>query len=69
MNLFQNNAEKNEFILTNLSEIDSDAGGYTLVGVSEEFGVTEEAPSIPLETAIKEYGADAITAGYSIQVI
>lgn len=69
MNLFQNNTEKNEFILTNLSEIDGDAGGYTLVDSSDDYSVTNETLSDELIASIKGYGGDDVARGYSVQVI
>lgn len=69
MNLFQNNTEKNEFILTNLSEIDSDSGGFTLRESSDGFSLNEESASDALIAAIKEYGGDDVAGGYSVQVI
>ncbi|CAM8318074.1 hypothetical protein [Klebsiella pneumoniae] len=69
MNLFQNNEEKSEFILTEFSEIDSDEGGYTLVASSDDYSITDETLSDELIAAIEEYGGDNVAGGYSVQVI
>lgn len=71
MNLFQNNLYKNEFIITDYDEIDSEGGGFTFLTASNEFSINAQSSSASsaLVAAILFYGAADILSGYSVQVV
>lgn len=69
MNLFQNKVYRNEFVITEYENIDSDGGGFTLLASSDEFSLSAESPSAALTAAILLYGGNDVVGGYSVQVI
>ncbi|HCA6517865.1 hypothetical protein I0F14_14510 [Klebsiella pneumoniae] len=69
MNLFQNNVYKNEFIITNYENIDSDGGGFTLLAASDKFSISDGYISDDLVSAIKNYGGNDVLGGYSVQIV
>ncbi|HCA6858061.1 TPA: hypothetical protein MXV96_005462, partial [Klebsiella pneumoniae] len=60
MNLFQNKVYRNEFVITEYENIDSDGGGFTLLASSDEFSLSAESPSAALTAAILLYGGNDV---------